>query len=89
MRAQESERLRSELQRKLHLYHEALLDVRCESEALQEELERDAAAEGAVVTVLRRRGDGGADVLCRLTEGPKVELRVAVIGNVRCKARLR
>ena len=82
MRAQESERLRSELQRKLHLYHEALLDVRCESEALQEELERDAATEGAVATVLRRRGDGGADVLCRLMEGPKVELRVAVIGNV-------
>jgi hypothetical protein len=76
-----------ELQRKLTLYREALLDVSVGSEAALEEtlsqLRAVAAANGAGVTVMRRRGGGGADVLVRKLEGEtQTELRIAVIGNV-------
>jgi ATPase subunit of ABC transporter with duplicated ATPase domains len=76
-----------ELQRKLSLYREALLDVSVGSEAALDEtlaqLRAVAAANGAGVTVMRLRGGGGADVLVRKLEGEtQTELRIAVIGNV-------
>jgi len=82
-------RLTFELKRKLDSFREALLSVGEEAgtaEGLEELLAavRAAAGPSVEVTVLRQRGTGAADVLCRLREGegPQVELRVAVIGNV-------
>lgn len=83
--------LREELRKKLSLYREALLEVRCESDAALEDAVKllVSSAPGVIGTALRCRLDEGvADVLFRKADGGvSVELRIAVVGNVRAAPR--
>lgn len=77
--------LLEQLDNKLRRFREALLDVHCVNEAaldgaLAAVTAHAASSADCTVTVLRRRGAGGADVLVRRRAGVQAELRVAVIG---------